>query len=274
MSGLLNETALLEMVSALHERVGSSLRAGHFPFVYGADCSVLLGGVPALRETQGAAGLVFVDGHEDATPMDLSPNGEAANMEIALLTGLSGQDIPEPLGDWLPALSPEEIAMLGPRDENHRRPLGIPTVADHVWLRGPDAVSVDPAGRTREAVHHVAFQSPGWWLHIDLDVLAHSEFAACGAPGEVPLPGGLTWPQLTTITATALRAGGCKGWSLAVYNPDLDPDGEAAAASFSSLLRSSDADPSSSGRPPEPVSRPRGGSTSIVGWLRGRAGVR
>ena len=49
-SGLLNERALLQMVGALHRRVRSSLAAGRFPFVYGADCSVLLAAVPALRD--------------------------------------------------------------------------------------------------------------------------------------------------------------------------------------------------------------------------------
>ena len=34
---------------------------------------------------------MFVDGHEDATPMELSTSGEAANMEIALLLGLTGE---------------------------------------------------------------------------------------------------------------------------------------------------------------------------------------
>ena len=36
-SGLLNERALLQMAGALHRRVRSSLAAGRFPFVYGAD---------------------------------------------------------------------------------------------------------------------------------------------------------------------------------------------------------------------------------------------
>jgi arginase len=71
-------------------------------------------------------------------------------------------------------------------------------------------------------------QAPRWWLHIDLDVLARSEFAACGAPGEVMLAGGLTWRQLTQVATSAMQGGGCSGWSLAIYNPDLDPDRSAA----------------------------------------------
>jgi arginase len=225
---LLNEHALLEMIGALYGRVRASLSAGRFPLVYGADCAVLLAAVPALRDVAGRAGLVFVDGHEDATPMELSTSGEAANMEIALLLGLTGERAPPPLRRQLPALAPGAIAMLGPRDHLYRQAANVPTVAGRVWLRPAGEVSADPAGCARMAIEHVAAQAPRWWLHIDLDVLARSEFAACGAPGEVMLAGGLTWPQLTQIATSAMQDGGCCGWSLAVYNPDLDPDRSAA----------------------------------------------
>jgi arginase len=227
-SGLLNERALLQMVGELHRQVHASLSAGRFPFVYGADCSVLLAAVPAVRDAAGRAGLLFVDGHEDATPMDMSASGEAANMEIALLLGLTGERAPQPLGGWLPALAPGAIAMLGPRDHLFRQAANVPTVADRVWLRSADEVSTDPPGYARMAIEHVVAQAPRWWLHIDLDFLARSDFAACGAPGEVSLAGGLTWQQLTETTTSALQGGGCAGWSMSVYNPDLDPDRSAA----------------------------------------------
>jgi arginase len=228
-SGLLNEAALLQMIDTLHARVHSSLRASRFPVVYGADCSVLLAAVPALRDQVGDAGLVFIDAHEDATTMELSPNGEAANMEIALLIGLTGQQAPQAMRSRLPALRPDAIAMLGPRDEDHRRALGVPTVADRIFLRTPEQLASDPAKTARAATTRVRSRSSGWWLHTDLDVLAKEEFPAYGAPGETELPGGLSWPQLTAIVSTALRTGGCRGWSIGVYNPDLDPAGSAAA---------------------------------------------
>ena len=145
-------------------------------------------------------------------------------MEIALLLGLTGERAPQPLRGWLPALAPDAIAMLGPRDHLFRQAANVPTVADRVWLRSADEVSADPPAYARMAIEHVAAHASRWWLHIDLDVLARSEFSACGAPGEVSLAGGLTWRQLTQISASALQDGGCAGWSMSIYNPDLDPD--------------------------------------------------
>jgi arginase family enzyme len=59
-------------------------------------------------------------------------------------------------------------------------------------------------------------------------VLSREEFSACGAPGEVMLPGGLTWAELGALAASALGSGGIRGWSLGVYNPDLDPQRRSA----------------------------------------------
>jgi arginase len=229
-SGLMNEPAVIAMADALRADVCAGLSEGHFPFIYGADCSVLLGAVPALRDTVGEAGLVFLDGHEDATTPEASPDGEVANMEIALLLGLGGARAPEALRKRLPALGLETLAMLGPRDSTWIRQLGVPSLVERgVLLYTPEAIASDPARCARQAVEHVASRTSRWWLHTDLDILSADEFAAGGVSPEDPLlPGGLRWDELTEIVSAALQAGGCAGWSLTIYNPNLDPDGSEA----------------------------------------------
>jgi arginase len=227
-SGLLNERALLEMVTAVRDRVRAALRAGRFPLVYGGDCALLLGAMPALASTVGEAGLVFIDGHEDATPMELSATGEAANMEVAVLLGLTGQQAPEPLRAGAGVLHPEAVAMLGMRDDLYRQQVGVPTIAGRVHLRPAADLHAAPQESGRQAAELVASGTAGWWLHIDVDVLDRADFTACGAPGEVSLPGGLSWPELTALASSAMRVGGISGWSIGVYNPDLDPGGQAA----------------------------------------------
>ena len=228
LAGFLNERALLEMVEAVHGRVRAALEAGRFPILYGGDCATLLGAVPALRDLCGIAGLMFVDGHEDATTMEQSTTGEAANMEVALLIGMTGQHAPEPLRSLVPALRAEAIAMLGQRDAAYRDEIGASSIADRVLLHDAAELRRDHERIAAEAAAHVAAQASAWWLHVDLDVLDGEEFRACGAAGDPSMPQGLTWAQLTDTTRTALGTEGCRGWSIGVYNPDLDPDGRDA----------------------------------------------
>jgi arginase len=228
-SGLMNEAAMLAMVDGLHRRVGAALAADRFPIVYGGECSVLLGTVSGVRDARGRAGLVFVDGHEDTTPLDVSEDGEAANMEIGLLLGITGQLAPAPLRRRLPALEPAALAMLGPRDHELRRRLNVASLADlGVHLRGVDAVTASPADAARGAVQHVRQSVSAWWLHTDLDVVAQDIFTAGRVPGDNDERGGLDWAQLTELTTTALASGGCAGWSIVIYDPEQDPDGTQA----------------------------------------------
>ena len=46
--GFVNEAALIAMVDGVYHRVTSALAAGRWPLLYGGDCAVLLGAVPAL----------------------------------------------------------------------------------------------------------------------------------------------------------------------------------------------------------------------------------
>jgi arginase len=228
-SGLMNEAALLALVEALREHVGAALAAGRFPIVYGGECSVLLGAVSGLRDHHGRSALVFVDGHEDTTPLDVSPDGEAANMEVGLLLGITGQLAPAPLRRHLPALEPAALAMLGPRDHELRRTLNLASLAHRgVFFRGYEAIAAEPAQVAREAVEHVLQAAPAWWLHTDLDVLAQDIFTAGRVPDDEDEPGGLDWQQLTELTLAALACGGCAGWSIAIYDPEQDPDGTEA----------------------------------------------
>jgi arginase len=208
-TSLINEPALLAMTEALNRKVGSAVGAGRFPFVYGGDCSMLLGIVTGLRDHVGDVGLVFIDGHEDTMPLDVSEDGEAANTEIGLLLGLTGRLLTGELGDRLPALGPEQLVILGPRDDAWRQQFNVGTLADSgVWMA--------PVNR--------------WWLHIDLDVLDPAEFRAQGLPDVDDEPGGLTWDQLTDLVMALFTGpGSCVGGSLAIYDPDQDPDGAGAA---------------------------------------------
>jgi arginase len=223
-TSLINEAALIAMTDAVETRVRAALAAGRTPVLHGGDCTTLLGSVPAF-----GGGLVFVDGHEDTMPLDVSEDGEAANAEIGLLLGLTGRLLTGPLARRRATLALDRLAMLGMRDDDWRRQFNVGSLRElGVWLRDVDDVAGDPAGTVRAAVQHVTRMTANWWLHVDLDVLDPEEFPAQGLPDVPDDPGGLTRAHLATLLAAATGAGGCAGLSVAIYDPDQDSDGSNA----------------------------------------------
>ncbi|TFV55175.1 arginase family protein [Mycobacterium sp. PS03-16] len=230
LTGLINEPALTAMTGALAERVGAALDGGRFPVVVGGDCASLLGIMAGCSRHAPDVGLVFVDGHEDTMPLDVSEDGEAANTEIGLLLGLSGRLLRGPLAEMLPVLPRDRLAVVGPRDAQWRAQFNVGTLAGcGVWLTPHITVAADPAGTAHQAVTALAAGARRWWLHIDLDVLDPREFAAQGLPDVPDEPGGLTWAQLSELADVVLRSGGCAGLSMVIYDPDQDPAGVDAA---------------------------------------------
>lgn len=224
-SGLLTEDALVRTVRSTREAVAAAHAAGDIPLVLGGDCPVMLGGLAATRDRYGSVALLMVDGHQDNYPPHRSPSGEAADSELYLALGLPSEGLPDALRAELPLLAPRQVQLLGPRDDAllARDSVAslrgtVPMYSDvEVVVRGPRAVA-------RQAAEGVRAAAPAWWLHVDLDVLASEALGAV----DYPQPGGLTWEQLADVTDAALAVSGCTGWTVAIYNPDLDPDGAGA----------------------------------------------
>jgi len=223
-SGLLAEDALVAMIGHVAEAVGAARGRGWFPLVLGGDCPVILGALAALQAERDRPGLLVVDGHEDAWPPRVSPTGEAADCELGLALGLFDAGLSPQLRAVLPRLDPADVAAIGPRDATELATAAVASLDGQLGalIRPPDLTA------DRYAAALAGLPSP-WWLHTDLDVLATGELAAV----DYPQPGGLTWAQLAGLTAAALATDGCAGWSVCIYNPDLDPGHDGADAIIS-----------------------------------------
>jgi arginase len=220
-SGLLAEDALTSMVTDTAAVLQAAWRDGEIPLVVAGDCPVLLAPLIAARG-RGGAGLVFIDGHEDAWDPQVTPTGEASDCEIGLALGLF--DGPGALTGELPCLVPEHLVMLGPRDQAEIADAGQPSICDRVprYLSGADLAVRPDSHSYSEATDLVACgvteADAGWWCHVDLDVLDSASLSAV----DYPQPGGLSWSQLERLTAACLSVPGCLGASVVIYNPDLD----------------------------------------------------
>ncbi|MDH6577394.1 arginase family protein [Kitasatospora sp. MAP5-34] len=225
-SGLVAQDALVRMVGDVRQATRRILTAGRFPVVTGGDCTMLLGMLAAVRDVHGSAGLVLADGHEDAWPPLESLTGEGADCEISIALGLvAAEDLPPELAGIVPLLEPTATAILGARDLEELSENGVASLRGRVWFASDAELTGQIAVRAAEAAAAVGAASPAWWLHIDLDVLATDQIDGI----DCPQPGGLTWAELTELSAVAAGSPGCVGISVADYNPDLDPGHKDAA---------------------------------------------
>jgi arginase len=215
-TGVIGADDVRRASAAIAGGVRAIRNAGHRPLVLGGDCTLLLGVFQALPR---GTGLWFVDGHADFYDGETSPTGEAADMELSILTGHGPHgllDRPEPLVD------PAAVVLLGHRPgelgddvarENGRLDPAVQALtAPEVRERGPARTGADAAARLGGG--------PAW-LHLDLDVLDEAALPAV----TYPQPLGLDWDELVALARPLAAAPNLAGVSVADFNPDRDPDG-------------------------------------------------
>jgi arginase len=209
----------VQLFDSVSARVAACVSAGRFPLLVGGDCPVILGALAGLRGGGLQPGLVMVDGHEDAWPPRASGTGEASDSEVAIALG-QVDDLPPPLSNSVPLVAPNAIAMLGPRDADELADAGIASLRDEVAYFSAGVRPYQDAAGAEPSTAASSVKADCYWLHIDLDALATSEFRAV----DYPQPGGFTWPHLEAIAVGAAGSARCMGASVVIYNPDLDPD--------------------------------------------------
>jgi arginase len=232
-TGVRNAAGVAEYARRLATAVGAVLDRGEFPVVLGGDCSILLGSLLALR-TRGRHGLLFLDGHADFYQPETDPEAEAASMELAFATGRG----PAPLAALDgrgPLVRDGDVAAFGLRDAAEQAAAGCPPPP--AGLRTWDLDRVRRAGVARaaaEAVAHVARPDlDGFWVHVDADVVDDALMPAV----DYRLAGGLSWDELDSVLTAAMGSGRAVGFEVTIYNPDLDPGGDAGRALAATLGR-------------------------------------
>ena len=211
---------------AIASCVRQVLEARERPLVVGGDCTLLLGVFQALPR---GSGLWFVDGHADFLDGESSPTGEAADMDLAILTGhgpraLLERDEPlvEPAAVVLLGHRPDELHADVARENARLDPAIHALTAAEVRERGAARVGADAAARLagRPA-----------WLHLDLDVLDEGVLPAVS----YPQPLGFDWNELVALGGPLVAQPNLLGVSVADFNPDRDADGSQAAGVVDAL---------------------------------------
>lgn len=228
---VLNAPAIASWSRLLADAVEAALDHGDFPLLLGGDCSILLGSMLALKR-RGRFGLLFVDGHTDFYQPEAEPTGEAASMDLALVTGYG----PEPLTNIeqrRPLARAEDTVAFGFRDGDLQREHGSqspPPELLAIDLASVRRMSLERA--TRAALNRVTrTELAGFFIHLDADVLHDDIMPAV----DYRMPDGLSASEVTYVLSTALATGRAVGLEVTVYNPDLD-EGGASGRALTSIL--------------------------------------
>ena len=178
----------------------------------------LSGLTPARRAT------FWFDAHGDCNTPETTTTGFLDGMGLAMSTGLCWRHLAAAVPGFQPVAA-EDTFLLGARD------LDMPEAA---LLQG-SAITVIPVGQIPEGLPGLLAKAPLadslGYLHLDLDVLD----PAVGHANYLPVPNGLSLPQLTAAAA-AIRARVPLGAAaLTSYSPEDDRDQGVCRAAFAAI---------------------------------------
>ena len=224
-SGIRNAEAIARYACLLAEAVEAIVLRGELPVVLGGDCSILLGTLLGARRHVDRLGLVFVDGHADFNTPDRSSTAGAAGMDLALAVGIGPPVLSGLAGDG-PLVDPGSVVQLGMREEDPAfRASGI-AVRDAV-----EVARVGPARIAGEVLERLD-SHPGFWVHVDADVL-HDDIMPAVDSRE---PGGLSYEALVELLRPLLTSPRALGVEFTIYDPDRDPEGTVGRAFTAALV--------------------------------------
>ena len=228
-TGVIGFEQIRRASSQIHSTIAAILDEGGKPLVVGGDCTVLVGALAAAKERLGRVGLAFVDGHLDYFGGETSPSGEAADMDLAFVTGNGPEGLVD-LADPPPIAEPGDVVVMGHRtDPEQGGPQGGPRETDLVderiqLVEAPAIKRGDPERLGRYVAERLQAQAGRFWLHFDVDVFDQAEMPAA----TYPLADGLGWEHAEALLRPLVGSGRLVGLSVADFVPDKDPDGRYA----------------------------------------------
>jgi arginase len=224
-TGVIGFEQIRRASSEIDSAVAAVLDEGEKPLVVGGDCTVLVGALAAAKEQLRRVGLAFVDGHLDFFGGKTSPSGEAADMELAFVTGYGPEGLVDLVGPP-PIAQPGDVVVMGHRaDPEEGNPRESDLVDERIQLvEAPAIKRGDPERLGRYVAERLEAQAGRFWLHFDVDVFDQEEMPAV----TYPLPDGLGWEHAEALLRPLVRSRRLVGLSVADFVPEKDPDGRYA----------------------------------------------
>jgi len=180
-------------------------------------------------------GLLFLDGHADFYQPEASLTGEAADMDLALVSG-RGPAVVTDIDGGRPYVRDEDIVLFAHRDTATALKYGSQDVRE-TDITVLDLQTVRKAGVAAAAAASArqlaGSDRRGFWIHLDVDVLDDAVMPAV----DYRMSDGLDFEELVAVLKAAIGSGRAVGLNLTIFNPNLDPNRIVARNLVSALVR-------------------------------------
>jgi arginase len=222
---ILNAEAIRDFSIMLSKIIQAEASPKKFLLVLGGDCSILIGIMLGLK-AKGTFGLFFLDGHADFYDPETSITGEAADMDLGLVTG-RGPDFLTNINGKGPYVKDQNVVHLGQRDAEETIRYNSPDIRKTEIIRF-DASFIRKNGieATIDSIEKklMGLALDGYWIHFDTDAIEHESNPAV----DYPFPGGLSVKECEILLTNLIAKYNIIGMTLTIYNPNLDAEGKVA----------------------------------------------
>ena len=156
-------------------------------------------------------------------------------MDLALATGRGPPAICDMEGRS-PLVQDGDVVAFGRRDGAEAEKHGSRRIEDTL-IKVMDLSAVRAVGAeaaASRAVEHLSVAGlPGFWVHLDADVLDDAIMPAV----DYRMPDGLSWQELSSVLRIAINSNRVMGIDITIFNPKLDASGLIASDFVDALAR-------------------------------------
>ena len=111
---LLNLEEVIDVSTALANRVHEAVGETKFPLIFGGDHSIAIGTLAGLGEHYKNLGVIWFDAHADLNTPDTTPSGNIHGMPLAVSIGIGHERLVQ-IRKYTPKIKPENVIIIGAR---------------------------------------------------------------------------------------------------------------------------------------------------------------
>jgi len=217
-----NLPPVLAALNDLKPRVEQAVKSGALPLVLGGDCIIALATLAGVRRYYRNISLVYLDRDADMNVPATTPSGCVDGMVVSHVVGRGAPELVRFWGEP-PLVREPDVALFGVERLDPPEEVLLARSPIRRYVAG-DVARQGAAAAAETALERVHVSSHEYVLHFDVDVISSDDFRATN----YVTPGGLRLEEVRQALEVFVRQKNLAAVEVTAYNPELDPDGNAA----------------------------------------------